>query len=160
MKVLIAIDLSEYSDQVVNSVIHRRWPGDTSFKILTVLSPIPCDDSSPDVWKRFTQDVLDRQYAEAEKLLGEIRKKIAEHVDESLVHVDIRKGSPREQIISAAADWMADKIIIGAHGRSANRILGSIPRSVAEHAHCTVELVRLHPIEKSRAEDKLMAANK
>lgn len=149
MKVVIAMDLSLYGEQVLNSVIQRRWPENSSFKLLTVLSPVEWDEESSAGWKRFAKDVMSRQTEEAERVLGAARATILEARPDAIVHVDVRTGNPRTQIITAAADWMADKIIIGAHGRAANRILGAVPHAVAQHAHCTVELVRLHSVPTS-----------
>jgi nucleotide-binding universal stress UspA family protein len=39
MKIIIAVDDSPSSSELIRSVISRKWPADTNFKILTVLEP-------------------------------------------------------------------------------------------------------------------------
>jgi hypothetical protein len=53
-------------------------------------------------------------------------------------------GDPKSKIIDMAAEWSADLIVLGSHGRSGlNRFLmGSVSEAVARHAHCSVEIVR------------------
>ena len=58
------------------------------------------------------------------------------------VHVELKEGSAREQIVRSAIDWMPDKIIVGAHGYAPNRLFGAVPRAVAIHAPCSVELIK------------------
>ena len=70
----------------------------------------------------------------------------------SNVHVEVRQGSARDEIVNAAAEWMADKILVGAHGRSPNRLFPTtIARSVVRHAPCSVELVRLPKLTEEEA---------
>jgi nucleotide-binding universal stress UspA family protein len=52
--------------------------------------------------------------------------------------------SPRRAILEEAAGWGADLIVLGSHGYGVLRrfLLGSVAITVAEHAHCSVEIVR------------------
>jgi len=54
-------------------------------------------------------------------------------------------GNPKSKIIDAAAQWHADLIVLGSHGRTGlDRFLtGSVVDTVMRHAHCSVELVRI-----------------
>ena len=49
-----------------------------------------------------------------------------------------------ERIIDSAAEWRADLIVVGSHGRSGipRFLLGSVAEFVARHAKCSVEIVR------------------
>ena len=40
MKILLAIDGSEFSDRAVQEVVHRPWPAITEVKIITVVEPM------------------------------------------------------------------------------------------------------------------------
>jgi nucleotide-binding universal stress UspA family protein len=48
--------------------------------------------------------------------------------------------------LSEAAEWEADLIVVGSHGRrGVNRfLLGSVSEAVALHANCSVEIIRRH----------------
>jgi nucleotide-binding universal stress UspA family protein len=60
---------------------------------------------------------------------------------------EIEWGNPKSKIIDAAAEWPADLIVLGSHGKTGlERFLtGSVADAVMRHAHCSVELVRVPP---------------
>jgi nucleotide-binding universal stress UspA family protein len=58
----------------------------------------------------------------------------------------VESGHPKSVIVDTAAQWNADLIVVGAHGRSAldHFLIGSVSEAVARHAPCSVEIVRGH----------------
>jgi nucleotide-binding universal stress UspA family protein len=54
-------------------------------------------------------------------------------------------GKPGAEIVKAAADWPADVIVLGSHGRGgvSRLVLGSVAEAVMRHAACPVLIVRL-----------------
>jgi nucleotide-binding universal stress UspA family protein len=58
--------------------------------------------------------------------------------------VAVPAATPKELILSEAAEWGADLIVVGSHGRrGVNRLLlGSVSEAVALHANCSVEIIR------------------
>lgn len=145
MKVLVAIDDSHYSHHVVDAICRRRWAPDTEFKIVHVLEPLSMSDwSTESGWKEMQQDIVHRRKNFAEKLCADARHKIENHVPGSIVHFEIREGNPQAQIVRAASEWEASKILIGAHSRDVcpHNLLGGVSRSVAERSQCSVEIVR------------------
>jgi nucleotide-binding universal stress UspA family protein len=56
----------------------------------------------------------------------------------------VLEGSPAAVILKEAADWGADLIVLGSHGRSPVRqaLLGSVASGVAAAAGCTVEIIK------------------
>ena len=58
--------------------------------------------------------------------------------------VAVPSATPKELILSEAAEWDANLIVVGSHGRrGVNRLLlGSVSEAVALHANCSVEIVR------------------
>jgi nucleotide-binding universal stress UspA family protein len=56
----------------------------------------------------------------------------------------IKVGDIREIIIDSAADWHADLIVLGSHGKRGLQrfLLGGVSEFVARHAGCSVELIR------------------
>ncbi len=144
MKVIVALDRTEFAGQIVEAVSKRRWPIDTQFKLLTVLEPLQWQAASCIEWNELAQTVLERRKHHADDILSDARQKLKSAIDHSVVHFEVRNGSAREEIITAATEWMADKIILGAHGHSPNRLItGGVSHSVAQHATCSVELIRL-----------------
>lgn len=144
MKVIIAIDDSPYSRNVVNQISRRRWPADTEFKLLTVLEPISLQRLSKDRWSELLANVSSSREHGAQQLCSDARDALLSHMPNARVHYDIRAGKASTQIVNAATEWGADKIMVGAHGRGVcpRFLLGSVSSAVAAHAHCSVEIVR------------------
>ena len=158
MKVIVALDQSDFSDQVVNSVINRHWDKDVQFKLITALEPMNWEAISCVEWNKTAEKLLKRRDEVAHDILTQARKKFEENLPHCPVHIDIRNGSARFEITAAATEWMADKIIVGAHGHSPNRLLpGSVARNVARYAACSVEMVRLKHIDHLHEKHKLIA---
>jgi nucleotide-binding universal stress UspA family protein len=63
--------------------------------------------------------------------------------------VDVRvvEAETRTGILDVAAEWRADLIALGSHGRKGVKrfLLGSVAESVARNARCSVLIVRTTP---------------
>jgi nucleotide-binding universal stress UspA family protein len=88
----------------------------------------------------------------------EILKEDVQHAQESVneasqalrsagfsVTTRVVQSEARTGILDIAAEWRADLIVLGSHGRKGLRrfLLGSIAESVARHAQCSVLVVRI-----------------
>ena len=144
MKVIIAIDESPYSRKVLETVADRKWPADTAFKILSVVEPVKLEEIDSDNWSLIAKDAFNRREKFANKICTEGKELLDKKHPDCNVHIEIRKGNPRHEILEAAVDWMADKILIGAHGHDLcdRFVWGGVSRAVAIKAPCSVEIVR------------------
>jgi nucleotide-binding universal stress UspA family protein len=144
MKVLVAIDDSHYSKHLLHAICKRHWPADTSFKILNVLEPFSLSEWNGTAGKAMEKEIDIRRHHHAERLCSNARHEIEQHIPDAIVHFEVRTGKVDSEIIDAAAEWEAGKIIIGAHGRSVcpHNLLGSVSRRVAETAQCSVEIIK------------------
>ncbi|HEY9759518.1 MAG TPA: universal stress protein [Oculatellaceae cyanobacterium] len=146
MKVLVAIDQSAFGFQIIEALAKRKFPAGTQFKILSVVEPLPFDwdQQNAKTWKKIAQDVLNERKLVVEEIESVARYKLLCAHPDAQVHTEIRHGDARIEIIHAATSWMPNKIILGAHGRSPNRLFPNVvSQHVARHALCTVELIRL-----------------
>jgi nucleotide-binding universal stress UspA family protein len=143
MKILIAIDGSDFSQAALQSVIARPWPADTQVKVLHVVEPPSLlmgremggyDPEFEAVWKALREQAKD--------LIGKAAEKL--RAAKFNVSTELVEGDPKSQIIDISNEWHADMIVLGSHGRSGlNRFLmGSVSQDVVRHAHCSVEIVR------------------
>ena len=145
MKVLLAIDGSKHSAAALEEVASRQWPTGTEVEVLTVVhsaTPLLVDPAF----------ALAAAYVET---MQELRKRAPELLAAAATrlgrdHADLRittkvvEGSPREQIVQAAADWGADLIVLGSHGHGPLRqaLPGSVATGVAADAASAVEIIR------------------
>lgn len=146
MKILIALDDSPYSKDVVADVVKRAWPDKTQFKLLTVIEPfcMSGDEESDADLIEASGVVHRKRWQVAESICEQAEKKLQASLPEAKISFEIKEGNARFQIISTAVEWSADKIILGAHGVGVcpHNLLGSVSQGVALHAPCSVEIVR------------------
>ena len=144
MKILLAIDDSKFSEAAIKMVVAQARPQDTEVRVLHVLLPPSLllgremggyDPEFEAVWK------AEREQAKAlvTKTTGMLRTS-GFNVTSSL-----EEGDPKSRIIDVASEWNADLIVLGSHGRKGldRFLMGSVAESVARHASCSVEIVRL-----------------
>ena len=136
MKVLLAIDASTGSQQVVKETAARPWPAGT---VVCVLS------------------IVDLSGWEGLPTLIEEAKRAAQFIAERAVTVlqcpgrevffEIQLGLPKKAISDFARDWKADLILVGSRGQNAfsRFFLGSVAQAVLRSAPCSVEIVRPRP---------------
>jgi nucleotide-binding universal stress UspA family protein len=136
VKVLLAIDGSQFSEAAVQAVIQQMRPEQTELSILHVVDlalPIPTSYAEGFRQESLTQgrELVRR----AEQLLEKAGYKVQGAVEE---------GYPQAIIIDYAKRWNADLIVLGSHGRKGldRFMMGSVAESVARYARCSVLIVR------------------
>lgn len=144
MKVIIALDDSPYAKHVLDLVCRRHWPLDVEFKILHVIEPLCADAGLALDYPDIARGIEEQRARFAEKLCADARHRLEKHFPEARVHFELREGRAKNEIVLAAADWEANRIIIGAHGKNVcpHNLMGSVSRSVAERSPCSVEIIR------------------
>jgi nucleotide-binding universal stress UspA family protein len=151
MKILLAIDESEYSRAAINEVGKRSWPARSTVRVLTVVAPFPQMAIEP--WYGGGES-LEKLDTELKRRASSLTKKTVERLKKKDLRVQsvVRSGSPAAEIVDEAEKWAADLIVLGSHGYGAIKrvFLGSVALSVVSHAPCSVEIVRRKESEKSR----------
>jgi nucleotide-binding universal stress UspA family protein len=144
MRVIIAIDGSEKSSQLIEKVAQRRWPIDTEIKILSVVEPIVRGELQSPNWAGIAADALRKRSALANCECAKQWHYLQQALPHTITHFDVRQGEAREEIVRAAAEWNADLIILAAPSRHSKDepLLGSVSGGVMRYAGCSVELIR------------------
>ena len=143
MRVLLAVDDSAFSEAATKAVIHqlppRKWEVCAlhSFHPLSYLSKV----GSRAITKSLKEAEKARK-AEATKLLAQTRRTLEKAGFK--VKTLLEPGEPRQAIVTRAAKWKADLIVVGSHGRKGldRLLIGSVAEFVARHANCSVQIVR------------------
>ncbi|MFO7822063.1 MAG: universal stress protein [Lentisphaeria bacterium] len=142
-KILCPVDFSAYSKHAVEYAIAFAKQYDAEIKLIhAVESPSTAfgyaDLEIPE------PELVDEFREQAEKQLIELTEALQERqtrVSQLLVF-----GKPFTEIIEEAANWPADMIILGTHGRSGleHLLIGSVAEKIVRKANCPVLTVR-HP---------------
>ncbi|HEV7969098.1 MAG TPA: universal stress protein [Candidatus Acidoferrales bacterium] len=144
MKILIAIDGSDFSQAALNSVLVRPWPPNTEAKVMHVVEP-------PSLLMGREMGGYDPEFEFVWKALRDQAKDLVEKAAEKLraakfnASTELVEGDPKSQIIDIAKEWRADMIVLGSHGRTGlgRFLMGSVSQAVVRHAHCSVEIIRM-----------------
>jgi nucleotide-binding universal stress UspA family protein len=118
---------------VIDEAAARPWPEGSEFALITALDPF--------------------FFTKAAVLLEEAKGSTTEMLEDAAkplrdggwkVETSMQLENPRHGIPKSAADWKADLIMLGSHGKGAfsRLLLGSTAQAVLRHATCSVEIVR------------------
>jgi nucleotide-binding universal stress UspA family protein len=150
MKVLLAVDDSEYSRAALRALMAQIRPQHTKVCVLHVVElhvvDLETGMSGPETFEAIRKAQID----DGKKLLTHFEKilKRTGYVTASVV----KEGSPKATIVEFAAKWNANLIFVGSQGRKGWKrlTLGSVSEAVARHASCSVQIVRVHPKRMNR----------
>jgi nucleotide-binding universal stress UspA family protein len=151
LKILLPTDGSEFSLAAAKSVASRPWPAGTQIKVLSV-EEIPVFENETAAFPLaavYPASLLDELIASAHQHAREAEestKRIFAGTDLKIVDPgSLPVGDPRLIILEQAECWPADLVVLGSHGRRGlDRVLmGSVSETVALHADCSVEVIRL-----------------
>jgi nucleotide-binding universal stress UspA family protein len=136
MKILLAVDGSEYSLAAVEEVARTPWPEGSVIRIVSVAEILT--DTISTEWEQFFEARAIENVTRAIARFGEIAGARTEVTTLTL------KGNPKKALLDEAELWGADLIVVGTHSYNAfeRLLLGSVSRAVATHAKCSVQIVR------------------
>ena len=135
-RILLTTDLSELSARVHRSAlaaIDGLW-GAGALELRSLLV-IGYDDSFPPPLRRDLLNEVARR--ELESFLAR------QPQDAGAVTAAVRSGDPASEIVAEAAEWPADLLVLGTHGRpgSAHPMLGSVAEATLRNALCNVLVI-------------------
>lgn len=143
MKILLAVDGSEYSAVAAEAVAARPWPPGTTVRVLSAVERVV--PPAAEVWYD-AGGSLEQARQELTTRADQLTAGVAERLRAAGLTAEtaVRDGDPRSVIVDEAREWGADLIVLGSHGYTGLRrwLLGSVAQSVVGHAPCSVEVVR------------------
>ena len=144
LKILLASDGSECSKAAARSVAERPWAAGTAFRILSVVEPSAPLFRPPYFSHELMEELRGKDMQRAQEAMSSAESILDAAGIEASSTVAVPAATPKELILSEAAEWGADLIVVGSHGRRGiNRfLLGSVSEAVALHANCSVEIIR------------------
>lgn len=142
MRILLAVDGSQASQDAVDELSSRPWPDPTVVRVLCVIQPFAPPVTDFALSAATMDDVLQAQQTRAERLTASAVERLSAH--RLSAEAAIHEGDARSAIIAAADEWNADLIVMGSHGHTGLQrlLMGSVAQAVVAHAHCSVEIVR------------------
>lgn len=146
MKILIAVDGSEYSNAAIEKCgLMFAGSGKHKLKVLSVYeSYYPVASEPFAVSPEYYQDLEREAKTQAEEYVSDAATILGNKYDELVVETEIKNGSPAQAIVEVAQESETDLIIVGSHGRGfwGRMMIGSVSDAVMHHAPCSVLIVR------------------
>lgn len=141
MKILVAVDSSDFADEVLRRIVKRSWSENSKFLVITVVEVTGKEDIDRPMLHQ-AQIILDER-------VNVLAKKLHHHVSGEVI-----EGNADSMILKTAKSWDADLIILGSHGDTGVRRdrLGSVAAAVVNEAPCSVEVIKIHHSHKARNE--------
>lgn len=133
MKVLVAVDSSNYADEILEQLVARTWPSGSVFEIISIVEPSPNWQVGQELMQQ-CKIILDGRVDYLKKRLPQTD-----------IVGQVLEGEAAKVIIATALEWPADLLVIGSHGDTGKRMakLGSVAADVVNGAKCSVEVIKV-----------------
>ncbi len=144
-KILLCIDDSASSAAAVEWLAGQTWISTAEICLLSIIEPAPYIGAAShihDAGSSLLKWQAERLFVD--KLAQEWAKFICQRNPPANVYAGVAEGQPAEIILKAAANWPADLVVMGSHGKSglAKIVLGSVSEKIARDAQCSVEVIK------------------
>lgn len=165
MKILVAVDPSQHSQEAIRFVQSVEWPKKTELFLIHVIemkdAPPILPSGGPSSWDRVISQARGKLVTEAKAFLGHTKQEISEerHLP---IQCLLMEGLPGAEILEVVNDYQIDLVIIGTRGLSNVKrfLLGSTSDWVMREAPCSVLLVRekLSQVTMGKTSAKILLA--
>ncbi len=147
MRILLAVDDSKCSEAATKAVVQQMRREETEVCVFHVVAPLVI------IPYNYVGQVETLEVAQQERLKE--GREFAERTAQKLrsegfqAHAVTEEAEPKTAILDKAAQWAADVIVMGSHGRKGIErfLIGSTSEAVLRHAHCSVEITRILGVE-------------
>jgi nucleotide-binding universal stress UspA family protein len=151
-KVLVALDETALSNQVIAFITKHNWDPECEFKLLSVVEKPAAFLLSESAAKQLSDRLAD----ETEKRLQEFSSTLIAEMKNSRIETTVTKGQAKKVILSTAKDWNADLLIVGCHFQNSisRFLLGSVSLPTLCEAPCSVLLIKESQLAKPAIDEK------
>jgi nucleotide-binding universal stress UspA family protein len=139
-RVLIALDDTTLSEQLVDFVAKHSWDQDCVIRLFSAIEK----PSSVLLPTSKAMELADELTAIAEARLQQFSRLLVSELKTSHVETMVGRGQPQGLILSMAQEWAADLLIVGCHFRNSigKFLLGGVSLPTLCQSPCSVLLIK------------------
>lgn len=146
MKILAAIDRSDYAERVLDLTRRLAKPGETTVLVMHA-APREPDVLGQQVVRKVVKDPVPEELRERKEMLDNA----AAGLEQAGIDCEtlLLRGKPATNILREAERWGADMIVVGSHGRGMlyRQTLGSVSDEVVRESRLPVLVVPVNADE-------------
>ena len=144
MKILLAIDGSECSQDAINSALSLRCKAGSEIMVLSAVDyvePLPS-----------MEGLKEKEIKAIETMVEEAVEQLTKTHPHAKITGVVVDGYAADEILRMTNEWQADLVMVGSHGRSGIEylLLGSVSRRIFLEAPCAVRIVRRRSDEHTK----------
>lgn len=143
MKVLIPVQDKLCVDVLSSFVIKYPWPANTEFKILHVVHPVLVGDYMSILPSALTAGVFEERMRQGTAIVKDFATRLADANISTSIEEFIVEGDSKDEALSQIEETKPDLVIVGSHGKTGLRMLGSVSRAIVAQSKCSVMVVPL-----------------
>ena len=148
MKIVLAIDGSDFSKEAVNELVKMPLPDDSEISIINVYEHPAM--STPELMtmggslNNYFEEFISGAQKIGNKIVSEASNVLKSKNEEFIITTSVVSGLPKSAILEKAESFDADLIVVGSQGQGAfsRFLLGSVSQYLATHAKCSVMIVK------------------
>jgi len=148
MKIVLAIDGSDFSKVAVKELAKLPLPNNSEVSIINVYEhpaiSTPALITSTSSINSYYKEFLSTAENIGKKIVSEAVKVLKEKNSSLLITTKVVSGLPKREILKKAESFDADLIVVGSQGQGAfsRVLLGSVSQYLATHSKCSVMIVK------------------
>lgn len=148
MKIILAIDGSDYSKAAVKGLAKMPLPNDSEVNIINIYEhramPTPGPVSTKATLYKYPEDAIKNAQIIGKTIVSKAVDVLKEKNGSLIITTSIVNGFPKKEILEKAESFDADLIVVGSQGQGAfsRFLLGSVSQYLATHAKCSVLIVK------------------
>ena len=148
MKIVLAIDGSDFSKEAVKELAKMPLPNDSEISIINVYEHPAM--STPELMatggslNNYFEEFINGAQKMGDKIVLEASNVLKSKNEEFIITTNVVSGLPKSAILEKAESFDADLIVVGSQGQGAfsRFLLGSVSQYLATHAKCSVMIVK------------------
>jgi nucleotide-binding universal stress UspA family protein len=144
MTLVVGVDFTPAGDLALEEALHRSRSQAVDLHAVHAVDAVEQSFGDGGSKVERQEDLLRRLPSQIWDHIGTVGFRMSPRLPDLRIHVHVRLGRPSDALMQVAADYEADLVIVGTHGRKGfdKWVLGSVAEELVKKARCSVLVAR------------------